>query len=110
MARAKSFSKKVETSGFARARLYAKFTSILRSKCPRCGAKVTKTMIDYPLMLKCRIVIARNVPAEVCSECGELVEVKFISELQERVRHLVESDSSPCAMAEVPVYDFEGVY
>jgi len=67
-------------------------------------------MIDYPLMLKCRIVIARNVPAEVCSECGELVEVKFISELQERVRHLVESDSSPCAMAEVPVYDFEGVY
>jgi YgiT-type zinc finger domain-containing protein len=97
----------LETSGFAGARLYAKFASILRSKCPRCGAKVTKRMIDYPLILKCRIVIARNVGAEVCSQCGEVVEVKFVSELQERVRHLAESGSSPSAMAEVPVYDFD---
>lgn len=100
----------MEASGFAGARLYAKSASILRSKCPRCGAKVTKTMIDYPLVLKGRIVIVRKIPAQVCSQCGEVVEVKFISELQERVRHLVESDSSLCAMAEVPVYDFESAH
>lgn len=89
---------------FGGTRLYTKVRDILRSKCPRCGGKVTNAMIDYPLVLKGKIVMLRNVPAEVCSQCGELVEAQLDSELKEKVRHLLESGSVPHGTVEIPVY------
>lgn len=90
---------------FGGAGLYTKLRDFSRSKCPRCAGKVAKTMIDYPLVWKGRVVILRNVPAEVCSRCGALLQIQFASQLEERIRHLVGSDSLPGAMATVPVYD-----
>ena len=89
---------------FGGTRLYTKVRDVLRSQCPRCNGKVTNTMIDYPLVLKGKLVVLRNVPAKVCSQCGELVEAQLDAELKERVRHLLEPGSVPHGTVEIPVY------
>jgi len=95
---------------FGGTRLYTKVRDILRGKCPRCGAKVTNAIIDYPLALKGKIVMLRNVPAEVCSQCKEVVEIQLNSELEEKIRDLVESDALPCEVVKMPVCDLVDVH
>jgi len=86
-------------------RLYTKLRDILRSRCPRCSGNVTTTMIDYPVPSKDRVVIIRNVPAQVCSQCGEIVEVQLDFSLKKKLLRLTESSPVPRRTVEVPVYD-----
>ena len=79
--------------------------TILSGKCRKCGGQIAKATVDYPLVLKGKTIIVGSVPAEVCSHCGELIEVQLDSELEEKVRHLVESDAPSSRMAKVPVYE-----
>ena len=90
--------------------LYTKVRNILRGKCPRCGAKITAAIIDYPLVLKGMIIMLRNVPAEVCSQCKEIVEIKLNPELEEKIRDLVESDALPFEVVKMPVCNLVDVH
>lgn len=84
--------------------------TILTGNCRKCGGQIAKATVDRPLVLKGKIIIVENVPAEVCSRCGELVKVQLDSELEEKVRQLVESGAQPHRVAEVPVYDLADVH
>ncbi len=41
------------------------------SKCPICGGKVEKGTTTFTADLKTGVVVVRNVPAFVCTQCGE---------------------------------------
>ena len=74
-------------------------------KCPTCGADTRKVTIDYPVFLKGKVMIVRGVPGLMCSQCSDLFEIDFAPELQEKVRHMIESDAVPHREAKVPVYE-----
>ncbi|MBI3989142.1 MAG: type II toxin-antitoxin system MqsA family antitoxin [candidate division NC10 bacterium] len=42
-----------------------------KSLCPICGGKKTAGKTTYSVDLGFGIVVVRNVPATVCSQCGE---------------------------------------
>jgi YgiT-type zinc finger domain-containing protein len=89
--------------------LYTKVRDMLQSKCPRCNGSVTTAMIDYPVVSKHTIIIIKDVPAKVCSQCGEIVEVQLDSNLHQKIRRLIESGSVLSRTVEVPVYDIEDI-
>lgn len=91
--------------GLAGTSMYPKVRDILQSKCPVCGGNVITATIYYPVALKDTIVLLEDVPAKVCSQCGELVEVQVDFDLKDRIRRLISSNSVPCKTLEVPVYD-----
>jgi len=41
------------------------------SKCPICGGKVEQGTTTFTADLKTGVVVVRNVPAFVCTQCGE---------------------------------------
>lgn len=41
------------------------------SKCPLCGGAVAAGTTTFTVDLKIGVVVVRNVPALVCTQCGE---------------------------------------
>jgi YgiT-type zinc finger domain-containing protein len=41
------------------------------SKCPLCGGKIDPGTTTFTVDLKSGVIIVRNVPAWVCTQCGE---------------------------------------
>lgn len=41
------------------------------SKCPFCGGSIEKGTTTFTADLQTGVVVVRNVPALVCSQCGE---------------------------------------
>ena len=41
------------------------------SKCPLCGGKVEAGKTTFTVDMKTGVVIVRNVPAFICTQCGE---------------------------------------
>ena len=78
-------------------------------KCFRCGGKTARALVDYPLAPKGKVIILRSVPAEMCSRCGELLQAQLDPKLEERIRHLVDSDAVPHKIANVPVYELADI-
>jgi YgiT-type zinc finger domain-containing protein len=40
-------------------------------ECPLCGGTMTDSITTVPFLMGDRIVVIKNVPAEICSDCGE---------------------------------------
>lgn len=58
--------------------------------CMICKAKLTKSRVNHILDNTGRIVIIKNVPANVCGQCGEYyVDNDTAMRLEEIVRELV---------------------
>lgn len=74
--------------------------------CPFCGGKLIKKTITHPQSYQGKIFILENVPAEVCSQCGEVL---ISPEVLEKIQELVWSGEKPGRKAEVPVYDLAEV-
>ena len=72
------------------------------NKCPFCGGKLIRKTITHPQAYLGKIYILENVPAEVCSQCGEVL---ISPEVLEKIQELVWSGEKPGRRAEVPVYD-----
>jgi len=51
-------------------------------RCPFCGGMVDRKKVNYEYRKKEKYFIVRNVPALVCSECGERF---FESEVVEKI-------------------------
>ncbi|MDO8635245.1 MAG: type II toxin-antitoxin system MqsA family antitoxin [Dehalococcoidia bacterium] len=76
------------------------------NKCPFCGGQLDKKTITYPQVYEGKIYILENVPAEVCTQCGEVL---ISPEVLEKIQELVWSREKPGRKAEVPVYDLAEV-
>ena len=75
-------------------------------KCAFCKGNTEERLISYVQEYKGRVVIIENVPAEVCTQCGE----KFIGpEVAEKIQRLVWEQPAPNRRANVPVYDLAEV-
>jgi len=75
-------------------------------KCAFCKGNTEERLITYVQEHKGRVVIIENVPAEVCTQCGE----KFIGpEVAEKIQRLVWEQPAPKRRANVPVYDLAEV-
>lgn len=40
-------------------------------RCPLCGGAMTDSITTLPFLIEDRVVVIKNVPAEICSDCGE---------------------------------------
>lgn len=49
----------------------SKGNKVLNSRCPLCGGTLDEGIASLPFFLGERIVVIRDVPAEVCADCGE---------------------------------------
>ena len=75
-------------------------------KCAFCKGNTEDRLTTYVQEYEGRVVIIENVPAEVCTECGE----KFIRpEVAEKIQRLVWEQPAPKRRADVPVYDLAEV-
>ncbi len=70
--------------------------------CYFCGGKITGRFVTYTREFQGRVVIIRNVPALVCSQCGERYFAPDTVEwLHDAVRH-----GKAKRTETVPVYEF----
>lgn len=76
------------------------------TKCPFCGGELRERVVTYPQSYQGKVYILENVPAEVCSQCGEVL---LRPKVLERMQQLVWSGVSPKRTAQVPVYDLAEV-
>ena len=72
-------------------------------RCPRCKFEALEfQVIQYSQEFEGKFFIIENVPAKVCSQCGEII----ISEtVAEKIQKLVWSGAKPKRIALVPVYE-----
>ncbi len=72
------------------------------NNCYFCRGKITERFITYTWEFEGRVVIIRNVPALVCSQCGERYFAPDTVEwLHDAVRH-----GTTTRTETVPVYEF----
>lgn len=59
-------------------------------KCPLCGGNTTVQLVDVTESLNGKIVLIKDIKAEVCSQCGERLysssEIKKIESLLHKVK------------------------
>ncbi len=72
------------------------------TKCPFCGGELEERVVTHPQSYQGKVYILENVPAEVCSQCGEVL---LCPEILEKVQQLVWSGVAPGRTTQVPVYD-----
>ena len=75
-------------------------------RCAFCKGDTEERLIRYVQELDGRVVIIENVPAEVCTQCGEQL---IRPEIAEKIQRLVWEQPSPKRKARVPVYDLTEV-
>ena len=72
-------------------------------KCPFCKAPVTQERVEHVHRWNEDLYILRNVPADVCTQCGE---VFFAPDALKKMDELVETKRQPGERRSVPVYSF----
>jgi len=78
----------------------------MAERCAFCKGELEEKTVTYTTEYKGRVAVVENVPAEVCTQCGE----KFIGpEVAEKIQRLVWEQPAPKRRANVPVYDLAEV-
>jgi YgiT-type zinc finger domain-containing protein len=72
------------------------------TKCPFCGGALEKGTVTHPQSYRGKIYILENIPAEVCSQCGEVL---LRPDVLEKIQRLIWSGVAPRRTTQVPVYD-----
>lgn len=75
-------------------------------KCPFCGGELREKTVTHLQSYQGKVYILENVPAEVCTQCGEVL---LRPEVLEKMQQLVWSGAAPKRTAKVPVYDLAEV-
>ena len=70
--------------------------------CAACGGKLEATTITHEVKRSTHIYLSQNVPAKVCTACGE---IWIDEEVLQQIDQLIES-GVPVRKVETPVYDF----
>jgi YgiT-type zinc finger domain-containing protein len=76
------------------------------TKCPFCGGELEERVVTHPQSYQGKVYILENVPAEVCSQCGEML---LRPEVLEKMQQLVWSGVAPKRTTQVPIYDLAEV-
>ncbi len=64
------------------------------SLCPLCGGKVEPSTTTFSVDLKSGVVVVRNVPAHICTQCGEdWIDNTVTQELEEIVKRAKQQNS-----------------
>ncbi len=71
--------------------------------CPRCKGDLLKKTIRYIQEYEGRIAVIDNVPAEVCTQCGETV---LTSDVARTVQRIVWGEIPQTGEVTIPRYDF----
>src|SRR5947207_12780339 len=75
-------------------------------RCAVCGAQLRKKRISYTQELDGKMYLVREVPAEVCDQCGEqYLTPETVEILQEIVEHAA-SRGGEAEFIQVPVFRF----
>ena len=73
--------------------------------CTLCGGELHHTLITHEERHGKNLYIFQNVPAKVCSACGEIwIDDSVIQEIDRLIR-----EGKPTRKVETPVYDLAGV-
>ncbi len=72
------------------------------TKCSLCGAKLVTKTIKYTQELDGKIYVVENVPAQVCSQCGEV----YLSPDTVDVLQKIINKGKAKEIINVPVYRF----
>ncbi len=54
-------------------------------KCYFCGGRLTSGRTILPFVVDTRVVIIKEVPAEICAQCGEVVLLSDVAENVDRL-------------------------
>lgn len=54
-------------------------------KCPMCKGTVEKGNTNFPVEISRGMVVVRDVPADVCKQCGEVFIPDDVAEVLERI-------------------------
>ena len=72
-------------------------------KCVFCGGKVEKKKVTFSYEKDNKYLLVENVPAEVCTKCGEKT---FSPEVTDQLLRFASDEFQPIKTLEVPVFDF----
>jgi len=77
---------------------------MIMGRCSICGGDTAKTKITFSQEVNGMLEVVENVPAEVCTQCGDqLFDPKTVRTLEKILR----SKRKPTKTISVPVFDFE---
>lgn len=71
--------------------------------CYFCKGKVQNQSVTVDYRWGERLIIIKNVPVQVCSQCGEKY---FDAEISRQMEHIVLKDEKPVTSVNVPVCEF----
>lgn len=54
-------------------------------RCPMCKGKIEKGNTNFPVEFDKGVVVVRNVPADICKQCGEVFIPDDVAEVLERI-------------------------
>lgn len=72
-------------------------------RCNICGGKYVEKRITYTIEIDNKFILVENVPAKVCSQCGEEL---FSPDTVEKLQKTVWSKIKPRRIIQTPVYNF----
>jgi len=72
-------------------------------KCVFCGGKVEKKRVTFSYEEDSKYLLVENVPAEVCTKCGEKT---YSPEVTDNLLRFAKNKFQPVKIIQVPVFDF----
>ena len=72
-------------------------------KCVFCGGNLEKKNVTFSYEEDEKYLLVENVPAEVCSKCGEKI---YSPEVTEELLKFASEEIAPVRVKEVPVFDY----
>lgn len=77
-------------------------TKLPKERCAVCGGRLQRTTITHEERRGTNLYLFQNVPAQVCTACGEIwIEEATLQEIDRLIR-----EGEPIQKVETPVYDF----
>lgn len=77
-------------------------TKFPKERCAVCGGRLQRTTITHEERRGTNLYLFQNVPAQVCTACGEIwIEEATLHEIDRLIR-----EGEPIQKVETPVYDF----
>lgn len=72
-------------------------------KCVFCGGRIEERMVTFSYEEDDKYLFVENVPAEVCTKCGEKT---YSPEVTDKLLKFARNEFNPVKTIKVPVFDF----
>lgn len=73
------------------------------NSCVFCGGQVESKAVNFSYQQDEHVILVKNVPAEVCTRCGEKT---YSPEITDELLKFATNRFRPLKMIEVPLFDF----